>query len=97
MFVGAKGHLEESEELGVRPGTVETDDAEVFGTDLLDTRMGHAVRLPEGRCRATRAPRYLMRDRDDFYGYEVRQALKSLDIEEVVIAAGSPWQCSGPA
>jgi len=38
------------------------------------------------------APRYLIRDRDGIYGLEVRECLKSLGIEEVVIAPRSPWQ-----
>jgi putative transposase len=38
------------------------------------------------------APRYLIRDRDSIYGAEVRRCLKSMGIEEVVIAPRSPWQ-----
>ena len=38
------------------------------------------------------APRYLIRDRDSIYGTEVRRCLKSMGIEEVVIAPRSPWQ-----
>ena len=38
------------------------------------------------------APRYLIRDRDGIYGVEVRRCLKSMGIEEVVIAPRSPWQ-----
>jgi putative transposase len=38
------------------------------------------------------APRYLIRDRDGVYGHEVRERLKSLDIEEVLTAPQSPWQ-----
>jgi hypothetical protein len=38
------------------------------------------------------APRYLIRDRDGVYGEEVRQVLKGLGIEEVLIAPRSPWQ-----
>jgi transposase InsO family protein len=38
------------------------------------------------------APRYLIRDRDSTYGPEVRQCLRNLGIEEVVIAPSSPWQ-----
>ena len=39
-----------------------------------------------------KAPRYLIRDRDGVYGEEVRQVLKGLGIEEVLIAPRSPWQ-----
>jgi transposase InsO family protein len=38
------------------------------------------------------APRYLIRDRDGVYGEEVKQCLRSLEIEEVLIAPRSPWQ-----
>ena len=38
------------------------------------------------------APRYLLRDRDSIYGETVRRRIKSLGIEEVVTAPGSPWQ-----
>jgi transposase InsO family protein len=38
------------------------------------------------------APRYLIRDRDGIYGEDVRQALRRMGIEEVVIAPRSPWQ-----
>lgn len=38
------------------------------------------------------APRYLLRDRDGSYGHEVRRCLRSLGIQEVVIAPRSPWQ-----
>jgi putative transposase len=38
------------------------------------------------------APRYLIRDRDGIYGEEVKRCLKSMGIEEVVIAPRSPWQ-----
>jgi transposase InsO family protein len=38
------------------------------------------------------APRHLIRDRDSIYGCEVRHCLKSLGIEELVIAPRSPWQ-----
>ena len=38
------------------------------------------------------APRYLIRDRDGCFGEEVRQTLKALDTEEVLIAPRSPWQ-----
>jgi putative transposase len=37
-------------------------------------------------------PRYLIRDRDGVYGDEVRQALRVLGVEEVVIAPRSPSQ-----
>jgi transposase InsO family protein len=37
-------------------------------------------------------PRYLIRDRDGVYGYEVRRRLRSLGIEEVLTAPRSPWQ-----
>ena len=38
------------------------------------------------------APRYLIRDRDGIYGQHVPDTLKTLDIEQVVIAPRSPWQ-----
>src|SRR5215472_10926497 len=37
-------------------------------------------------------PRYLIRDRDGVYGLEVSRRLESLQIEEVLAAAPSPWQ-----
>ena len=40
------------------------------------------------------APRYLLRDRDGFYGEIVRRRIKSLGIEEVVTASSSPCQNS---
>jgi hypothetical protein len=38
------------------------------------------------------APKYLIRDRDSIYGQEVRHCLRSLGVEEVIIAPRSPWQ-----
>jgi len=38
------------------------------------------------------APRFLLRDRDGIYGSEFRQRVSGMGIEEVVIAASSPWQ-----
>ena len=38
------------------------------------------------------APRFIIRDRDNIYGHEVRHALHLLDVEEKVITARSPWQ-----
>jgi putative transposase len=38
------------------------------------------------------APRYLLRDGDGIYGAEVRRALESMGIEEIVTAPGCPWQ-----
>ena len=38
------------------------------------------------------APRFLIRDRDGIYGYEVEQAIKQLGMEELVISPRSPWQ-----
>ena len=38
------------------------------------------------------APRYLIRDRDGIYGKEVRHALQSMVIEEVLTAPCSAWQ-----
>jgi putative transposase len=38
------------------------------------------------------APRYLLRDRDGVYGSEFRRTVKSMGIEEVLIAPHSPWQ-----
>lgn len=39
-----------------------------------------------------KSPRYLIRDRDGVYGLAFRNRVKTLDIEEVVIAPYSPWQ-----
>jgi transposase InsO family protein len=38
------------------------------------------------------APRYLLRDRDGIYGEHFRRRVRNMGIEEVVIAARSPWQ-----
>ncbi len=38
------------------------------------------------------APRFLLRDRDGVYGADFRRRVTSMGIEEVVIAARSPWQ-----
>ena len=38
------------------------------------------------------APRYLLRDRDDIYGAYVKQRVRNMGMEEVVIAPRSPWQ-----
>ncbi len=38
------------------------------------------------------APRFLLRDRDGVYGHEFRRRIHGMAIEEVVIAASSPWQ-----
>jgi putative transposase len=38
------------------------------------------------------APRYLLRDRDRIYGACFRQCVRSMGIDEVVIAPRSPWQ-----
>jgi len=37
-------------------------------------------------------PRFLLRDRDRIYGEAFRRRVKNMGIEEVVIAARSPWQ-----
>jgi len=37
------------------------------------------------------APCYLLRDRDGVYGAKLRARVRSLDIEEVLIATHSPW------
>jgi transposase InsO family protein len=39
-----------------------------------------------------KAPRYLVRDRDQVYGGRFSRQAKTLDIREVVIAPRSPWQ-----
>ena len=39
-----------------------------------------------------RMPRFLIRDRDAVYGSTFRERVKTLGIEEVVIAPRSPWQ-----
>ena len=38
------------------------------------------------------APRYLLRDRDGIYGARFRRRAKAMGINEVLIAARSPWQ-----
>ena len=38
------------------------------------------------------APRYLLRDRDSIYGACLQQRVRSMGINEVVIAPWSPWQ-----
>ena len=38
------------------------------------------------------APRYLLRDMDKIYGYDFRERVQSLSIEEVLSAPASPWQ-----
>jgi transposase InsO family protein len=38
------------------------------------------------------APRFLLRDRDGVYGADFRRRVHSIGIEEVIIAARSPWQ-----
>src|SRR6266568_8412532 len=38
------------------------------------------------------APRYLLRDRDKIYGYDFRERIQGLSIEEVLSALASPWQ-----
>ena len=38
------------------------------------------------------APRYVIRDRDQIYGEYFRNRVGNMGIEEVVIAARSPWQ-----
>ncbi len=38
------------------------------------------------------APRYLLRDRDKNYGYDFRQRIRGMRIEEVLSAPASPWQ-----
>ena len=37
-------------------------------------------------------PRFLIRDRDGIYGVDFRQRVRSMGIEEVVLAYRSPWQ-----
>ncbi|MBA3438927.1 MAG: transposase [Pyrinomonadaceae bacterium] len=39
-----------------------------------------------------RAPRYLLRDRDQIYGEDFRQRVKGMGVEELITAAHSPWQ-----
>jgi putative transposase len=38
------------------------------------------------------APKYLLRDRDQIYGYEFRKQLEVMNIEEVLSAPRCPWQ-----
>lgn len=38
------------------------------------------------------APRFIIRDRDKIYGDAVRQAIRDIGSQEVVISAQSPWQ-----
>jgi len=39
-----------------------------------------------------RAPAFLIRDRDNIYGWLVRDTLQGMNIKEVVTAPHSPWQ-----
>ena len=38
------------------------------------------------------APRYLLRDRDAIYGHSFTDRVEGMDMEQVRIAARSPWQ-----
>ncbi len=38
------------------------------------------------------APRYLLRDRDSIYGQLFQQRVRSMGLEQVLIAARCPWQ-----
>jgi transposase InsO family protein len=38
------------------------------------------------------SPRYLLRDRDAIYGEQVQRRIRSLGIDQVIIAPRSPWQ-----
>ncbi len=38
------------------------------------------------------APRYMLRDRDGIYGAKFRNRMKNMGVNEVLIAARSPWQ-----
>jgi len=38
------------------------------------------------------APRYLLRDRDKIYGYDFRERIQGMGMEEVLSAPASPWQ-----
>ena len=38
------------------------------------------------------APRYLLRDRDSIYGQVFQQRIRSMGVEQVIIAARCPWQ-----
>ncbi|MBW2459976.1 MAG: transposase [Deltaproteobacteria bacterium] len=38
------------------------------------------------------APRYMLRDRDGIYGARFRSRMKNMGVNEVLIAARSPWQ-----
>lgn len=38
------------------------------------------------------APKYLLRDRDGIYGFEVRKQVEAMGIKEVLSAPRSPWQ-----
>jgi putative transposase len=43
-----------------------------------------------------RAPRYLLRDRDQIYGEEFCTRVTGMQIEEVITAPHSPWQIHTP-
>ena len=43
-------------------------------------------------CPWDTAPRYLLRDRDGLYGAKFRRRIAAMGINEVLIAARSPWQ-----
>jgi len=38
------------------------------------------------------APRYLLRDRDKVYGFDFRERVRGMGIEEVPTTPASPWQ-----
>ncbi len=38
------------------------------------------------------APRHLLRNRDKIYGYDFRERIQSMSIEEVLSAPANPWQ-----
>ena len=50
------------------------------------------IPVTKARMRATRAPHYLIRDRDRIYGVAVMHRLRAMGIRDKPIAPGSPWQ-----
>jgi putative transposase len=62
-----------------------------FNVTAHPTAVWAAQQLIEG-FPEDRAPRFLLRDRDQIYGEYFRRRLAGMGIEEVVTAARSPWQ-----
>ena len=70
-------------QLGARLGTVDADDAEVLGTDVLDAWVEHAARLGDGRARHGVDGRLRVRE------VAMRPASSKRDRAHLILAAGS--------